>query len=154
LGLSIQLAEGSILRYNNDMSNAFFLPTPQVVPHLDKALARPLREVLQDAGVSCRASGVWTERPVLIDREFDGIQKEPGDWGAVRVGVPASSTDQQAARSAAYAMAYAIMDIVARESVRGATWAKISAPKGRPPSGVRPMSSAERQRAYRLRHAD
>lgn len=47
-------------------------------------------------------------------------------------------------------MAYSVMDVVARESIRFGEWRKPSAPRGRPPSG-KAMGVAERQRAFKMR---
>ena len=99
----------------------------------------------------CRASGRWAERRVAIDRGPElAIVTEPGDAGLVRVRVPASLTPRQAARWALSALAYGLMDLVARESIRGADWAKPAPPRGRPATGTA-SSNRERQRAHRRR---
>jgi hypothetical protein len=79
------------------------------------------------------------------------IEAEPGDYGKVRVGAPEKLDGQSMARYAIGAMAYALMDGVARESIRGAAWARADR-RGRP---VRvagsPKSNKERQRTFRAR---
>jgi hypothetical protein len=140
------------------MSKAFF-PPARIVASLDTRGAITLRELLERAGAPCRASGRWTERPVVLVPGSADIEREPGDWGAVRIGVPsrmapraaAPATSRAMARHACLAMAYGLMDIVARESLRGLPWAKPAAPRGRPRSGTT-MTNAQRQAAYRARH--
>lgn len=132
------------------MSTPLFFPTPRIVKDVDVTLAITLREVLARAGIPCRASGRWTERLVVIDPAFDGIEREAGDWGAVRIGAPAELGQRDQARHAIAALAYGLMDVVARESIRGQAWARPSRPRGRPASGAA-LSAAKRQRRHRAR---
>jgi len=87
---------------------------------------------------------------VLVQGSAD-IEREAGDWGAVRIGVPSRVAPRAMARYACLAMAYGLMDIVARESVRGLPWTRPAAPRGRPRSGTA-MTNAQRQAAHRARH--
>jgi hypothetical protein len=48
------------------------------------------------------------------------------------------------------AMAYAVHDLVAKQSISGAAWGRISAPRGRIALGTA-LSVAERQRRFRAR---
>jgi hypothetical protein len=127
-----------------------YFPTPRVVERLDGRGARPLHEWLARAGLPCRASGAWIDRPVRVVPGQSGIEREPGDWGRVRIGVPAGLSARDEARWAIAAMAYGLVDLVARESIRGQPWARPAAARGRPPSGTA-KSNRERQRAYRAR---
>ena len=112
-----------------------------------------LRELCRRAGVPCKASGRWAERPVAVDYGNEiALVAQPGEGGIVRVCVPALLSPTEAARCALAALAYGLMDLVARESIRGAAWADPAAPRGRPVSGTA-QSNRERQRAYRKRHA-
>jgi hypothetical protein len=136
------------------MSIPLFYPTPTYVASLPLTKPMSLAELCARAGVPCRGSGAWTARQVQVQADRGGLSltSEPGYKGRVRVLVPEHLDAQQAARVALGAMAYALMDLVARESIRGAAWAKPDKPRGRPPSG-RALSSAQRQRAYRAKRA-
>jgi hypothetical protein len=88
---------------------------------------------------------------VPADEPF--IVAKPGGFGAVRVGVPKrhGRSPVHAARYALGALAYALFDGVARESIRAADWSKIEV-LGRPKAG-RAMTTAVRQRRYRANQA-
>jgi hypothetical protein len=143
-------------------SLAFLVPLFYSVPILSKALPPggfvPLERVCAAAGVRCAASGSWNQRPVRIakDEALHGqsvvIHKEPEDFGAVEIRVPAGLSDRDSARLALCAMAYGLMDLVARQSIRGQAWTAPAARAGRPAfvSG-RAMSNAERQARFRAR---
>ncbi len=133
------------------MSIPFFFPLPRVVPNINIDDAMTLRSLLESAGAQCRASGRWTERLIVLVHGESGIERAPGDWGAVRIGIPQADSALAAARYAAAAMAYALMDVVARESIKGLPWTKPSAPRGRPPKPGA-QTNAARQRSFRLRH--
>ncbi len=132
------------------MATPLFFPTARLVPHIDRHQALTLREVLLAAGAQCRASGPWTQRPIVIAPGSTAVEREPGDWGAVRVGVPQAASAASAARMAALVLAYQLMDPVARESVRGLDWARVCPPVGRPRSGTA-FTNAQRQRSSRAR---
>lgn len=104
------------------------------------------------AGAQCRASGPWTQRPIVIAPGSTTVEREPGDWGAVRVGVPNAASAATSARMAALVLAYQLMDPVARASVKGLDWARVRPPVGRPRSGIA-LTNAERQRLSRARKA-
>lgn len=136
------------------MALPLFFPTPRIVAHIDPQAARPLHDLLVQAGVPCRASGRWTERLVTVTAgEQLDIEREPGDWGGVRITVPAGLSARGAARLAVGALAYGLMDLVARESIRGQAWARPTLPRGRPRSGMA-LSGRERQRIHRARRAE
>jgi hypothetical protein len=133
------------------MSVPLFFPPPQILEHVSSAGARTLRSLLAEAGAPCRASGPFTERPIRVIAGEPGLlQKEPGDWTVVVVGVPSGLSERDAARHAAAVLAYGLMDVVARESLRGLPWAKPAPPRGRPRRGEA-VSNRERQRAHRQR---
>ena len=133
------------------MSTPLFFSAPRIVAHIDTRGAHSLRELLAEAGAPCLASGPWTERLVrIVPSGQRRIDKEPGDWTPVCVHVTAGLSGRDAARFAAAAMAYGLMDLVARQSIRGQQWAKPARPRGRPPTGAA-RSNRERQRAYRSR---
>jgi hypothetical protein len=134
------------------MNVPLFFPTARLVAHIDRQEATPLREVLLVAGAQCRASGPWTQRPIVIAPGSTTVEREPGDWGAVRVGVPKAASAATAARMASLVLAYQLMDAVARESVKGLDWARVRPPVGRPRSGIA-STNAERQRLSRARKA-
>jgi hypothetical protein len=132
------------------MRMPLFFPPAKIKRRVDRRGAVPLRDLISQSGATCRASGAWVKRLVSVVRDGVFIEKEPGDWTPVRIGVPAGLSDRDAARFAVAAMAYGVMDLVARESIRGEPWASPSMPAGRPRSGTAKSASA-RQRAYRAR---
>lgn len=133
------------------MSTPLFFPPPRIVEHIDTRGAHTLREVLAEAGAPCRASGSWTERLIsIVPHHQSRIEKEPGDWTPVRILLPAGLSARDAARYAVAAMAYGLMDLVARQSIRGQPWAKPARARGRPPTGAA-RTNRERQRAFRRR---
>jgi len=134
------------------MSSPFFIPPARIVPSIDVSSAVPLSALLAAAGAECKASGAWTERQIVVDRGAPGLlEREPGDWAAVRIGVVAKVSARSAARFAVLVLAYGIMDLVARQSIAGLPWARPTVPRGRPRASA-PLSAAERQRRWRSRH--
>ena len=129
------------------MKIPLFFPIPLLVSTIDVQDALPLHVWIDRAGVPCRASGRWIDRPVVAAPNTQ-TQREPGDWGAVRVGVPQGLSSQDEARYVVVVMAFSVMDLVARESIRGAAWARPSPPPGRAPTGLA-KSNRERQRTHR-----
>jgi len=133
------------------MSIPLFFPAVEYVPHLKvSARAMTLRALCEAAGVLCKASGAWTDR--VVDLAFADdvkIVAGPGDWSAVRICSPIIDR-RLAARLGLAVMAYSLHDLVARQSIIGAPWARISAPRGRIARGVA-LSTAERQRRFRAR---
>ena len=131
-----------------------FFPCPRYTPHLHCRRTVTLSVLCQAAGVSCRATGLWTERPVEVVVAVEGarpsVEAQPGLSGAVRVTTPVGLNEREAARYALAALAYALFDLVARQSIRGAAWARPTLPKGRARSG-QAKSNAVRQRAFRAR---
>jgi hypothetical protein len=134
------------------MSIPLFFPPVDYVPRLRLSKqALSLRALCGAAGVSCKASGAWTERIVdVIPYRNLQIVAEPGDWSPVQISVPGVS-GRAAARLALAVMAYAVHDLVAKQSISGVAWRRISAPRGRIASGTA-LSVAERQRRFRARH--
>jgi len=110
-----------------------FFPDTEYVPHLAREGTIPLHALCEECGVSCRASGAWIERPILLvratqDFPYGRLRAEPGYRNAVEVSVPNHYCDtrQSMARYALGALAYSnLRDLVSRESIRNAPWAKI-----------------------------
>jgi hypothetical protein len=137
------------------MSTALLYPPPEIVASLQAKGALSLRALCALAGVPCRASGAWTERKVRLVRGTGlRIRKEPGDEGMVEIALPdvAGVRSTTAARAALGVLAYGLMDLVARESVRHADWARPAPPRGRPKTGLA-LPNRERQRRFRERRA-
>jgi hypothetical protein len=133
------------------MALPLFFPVPKFVPTVSRAHALTLRQVCERAGVACRASGAWTLRPIsIVAGDSISVTAEPGSWGAVQIEVPRGTSQQAAARLALGVLAYALMDGVARESIRGAAWAKPAPPRGRPRAG-KALNIRERQRRHQAR---
>jgi hypothetical protein len=135
------------------MSLPLHFPVPSYSPRLQTAVVNTVRQLCELAGVACRASGAWTSRPVeIVPAEEPFIVAEPGGFGSVRVGVPKrhNKSPMHAARYALGALAYALFDGVARESIKSAEWSKIEV-LGRPKT-ARALTSAARQRRYRAAH--
>lgn len=140
------------------MSIPLFYPPARYVAKLQLRQPIALWKLCELAGVSCRASGDWVDRQVEVVVRPAGaleIEAEPGYKGRVRVSLSAahSAMQQQAYRIALGALAYGLMDGVARESIRGADWARPTLPRGRPRSGTA-QTSAERQRRHRAKQRD
>lgn len=139
------------------MSLPLFFPAPSYVTsataQADVGTTMSLRELCARAGVACQASGAWTERCVtLTDTEGPGfVRAKPGSSAAVCIGVPPAYQGDDRHRYALGVMAYSLMDLVARQSIAGAPWAKVER-RGRPalPAGQR-LSNKERQRRHRAR---
>ena len=134
------------------MATPIFFPPARYEIAPDRARARlyRLHALCAAAGVPCRASGDWVRRRVFVRTggEYE-ICAQPGYCGDVVVTVPAGE-EKPAARQALAALAYGLFDGVARESIRGAPWARPAAPPGRPRRG-QAKTTAERQRAFRQR---
>ena len=132
--------------------NIFFIPPIRYVALLPTQKSRTTRELCAHAGVPCRASGAWTERRIQI--AYSGtikISAEPGDWGVVRIEVPVKGVKKRS-QMALYILAYGLHDLVAKQSIIGAAWAVVKAPRGRPSRGCA-LSSRDRQRRFRAKQS-
>ena len=130
------------------MSTPLFFPVPRYVAHLPPSAAyRPLRHWCEVAGVRCKASGAWVDRPVRLRSGPYAIVAEASPGNRVTISAP-SRRGVSLARYALGALAYTLMDGVARQSVRGEDWTRPSARVGRPRTG-RARNSRERQRLLR-----
>ena len=154
------------------MSTPLFFPIVQYVPRLELRNSLSIRELCSNAGVACRASGVWTERKVeVICGMRAQVLAEPGDWGSVKItiaskpgasfpavarswslGMPVSRTEREQARYALAVLAFSLHDLVAKESIKGQPWLQVSPPKGRPRTG-KALTTRERQIRYRIAHS-
>ena len=130
-------------------------PHVKYVPRLARDGATPLDELCNRAEARCEAVGAWTKRPVVIVEAGAAepwIRAEPGDWGAVEIGVPPISNELRRARWVLGALAFsALFDQVARATVAGKEWARIEKPRGPSPKLRRPLSTTERQQRFRSR---
>lgn len=144
------------MRYYNDiMTLPLFFPTVQYVKTIDRAAAIPLEKLCEQAGEQCQAFGAWTQRPIVLCTLAAGeppwVHAEPGDWGAVEVGVPERGSDMLRAQWALGALAFVLFDGVARATVLGKKWAQIERPRGREPRARLAMTNSERQKGFRER---
>ena len=132
------------------MSIPLFLPIPVYAPIVPSAKAMTILALCARAGVACKASGTWVNRPIDIltrPNAPPSVVAAPGDWGVVRI--TQRETDRvRAAQFALAVMAYAIHDVVCRQSIAGQPWANIALPRGRLKK-ARVASNAERQRKFR-----
>ncbi len=113
-----------------------------------------LRELCKAAGCECRATGEWTNRPVVIDTSrTDYIEIGQADWMPVRIGVVSTAKPIEQARYALGAMAYAVFDVVARQSIAGLAWSRVASARGRPPLS-KALTGAQRQRRFRTKNAN
>lgn len=109
-----------------------WFPDPQHVDHIDRAGAVTIERLCELAQTPCRASGAWTQRPVVLHVIEAGqepwLRAERKDYGAVEIGVPPLSSDAvEQARWALGCLAYSpLRDPVALASCRGQDWARIS----------------------------
>lgn len=133
------------------MSIPLYFPIPRYVARLASGSSyRPLRYWCEVAGVRCKASGAWVERPVQVLAGPVAIIAEASPGNRVAIRGPRNADRVSLARYALGALAYALMDGVARESIRGADWARPAARVGRPRTG-RARNARERQRLFRAR---
>lgn len=130
----------------------FYFPVPRYVPRLPRGKGyQSIFQWCTLAGIECRASGRWIERMVRVAPGPSAeIVAEASPNDAVFIQMPHHASPKECARYALAALAYALMDGVARESIRGATWARVSAHAGRPSTG-QALNTRERQRLFRLR---
>lgn len=131
-------------------------PHVKYVPHLERNGAVTLEGLCLQAQTRCEAVGAWTQRTIiLIDAgsRDPWIRAEPGDWGAVEIGVPTlGGSEVRRARWALGALAFStLFDQVARATVAGKEWARIEMPRGPAPQPRRPFTAAERQQRFRDR---
>lgn len=105
-----------------------------------------IKELCDDARISCKATGEWVHRKVFIHH---------GDTARIAVDIDGSvaiettkRTRSSIAREALLLLAYGVFDLVARESVKGLPWSRATPPAGRPKTGVA-LNNAERQARFR-----
>lgn len=129
-----------------------FFPTVRYVPAIDRSQAITLEQLCERAAGRCEAFGRWVQRPVVLLRAHEQapwLKAEPGDWGAVEIGVPNRGSAQREAQWALGALAFVLFDGVARATVQGKAWARIEQPRGPAPKPRRAASNSERQRRFR-----
>lgn len=134
------------------MSIPLFLPIPVYANLPPSAKALTIRALCTRAGVACKASGRWVDRPVeLVKRTHaaPSVLAAPGDWGLVRI-THGEQNQVKAAQFALAIMAYSLHDLVCRQSIAGQPWAQIALPRGRMKK-PKAASNAERQQQFRAR---
>ena len=102
-----------------------FFPTVRYVPAIDRSQAITLEQLCERAAGRCEAFGRWVQRPVVLLRAHEQapwLKAEPGDWGAVEIGVPNRGSAQREAQWALGALAFVLFDGVARATVQGKAW--------------------------------
>jgi hypothetical protein len=134
------------------MSIPLFLPIPTYADLAPPAKALTIRALCARAGVACKATGQWVDRPVelvLKTNAAPNVVAAPGDWGVVRI-THAETDKVKAAQFALAVMAYAMHDLVCRQSIAGQAWAQIALPRGRLRK-PKAASNAQRQQQFRAR---
>lgn len=132
-------------------------PKVSIMAKVPRGRAFTVRSLCRAAKIPCRVTGPSTKRRVYLRfaRELTthdiNIYREPGVLGAVTIETVPWRSDQEQAVQALGALAYAVFDYAARESLRGRPEAKNQKPVGRPKK-QRPLTGAERQRRWRERH--
>jgi hypothetical protein len=137
-----------------------WFPDPQYVDRVDRAGAVTIERLCELAHTPCRASGAWTQRPVVL-HVLEGalapwLRAEREDYGAVEIGVPpldGSAVEQ--ARWALGCLAYSpLRDLVALASCKGQHWARISPdmPPARPQLSAQVQAFVEELAQLYLRH--
>jgi len=143
------------------MKMPLFFPIPtrvrSVAESTHAGTTLSLYDLCEQAQVPCKATGTWTMRNVTVHTpEKSGVAPsivcEPGSQGSVVITTPANLNPKDASRYALAAMAYGLFDFVARESVRGCSWARPTLPAGRKRSGTA-KSNSVRQREFQARKA-
>ena len=131
-------------------------PPAKLVVEVPRGSATTVESLCRQAGIECRVTGPSASRVVYLrSSPHLEVHQEPGNSGAVSVGLPGElprNDPRKAATRVLAVLAYVVFDYAARESVRGWPEMLVSLPRGRPRS-PRPMTGAERQRRWRRKHA-
>lgn len=129
----------------------YFIPPIKYVSALSDKKFISIRELCRLVDIPCRASGIWANRQIAIQYGKEcTIRSEPGDWGKVKVTLPAKTKRKQA-QIALCILAYGLHDLVAKESIKGLSWSRICPPSGRPRK-KRALTNKECQKKYREKH--
>ncbi len=132
------------------MSNIFFYPPIIFLNSIKLNKPLSIARLCSQLKIPCKASGDWIERKVEIKYGQQLIiESEPGDWGAVRITMKKSTVVKEA-QTALLVLAYALHDLVAKESIKNLTWSRIPVPMGRIKTG-KALSNSERQQRFRNR---
>jgi len=133
------------------MSILLFPPNISYKKQLFCSHARSIKQLCEQAGITCKASGKWVARQVeIIPGAEPQVSAEPGDWGKVQITLPAKYSLKKRARLALAILAYRFHDLVAKQSIKDHDWARITPPPGRPRS-KKALSNRERQRLFQAR---
>lgn len=153
-------ATRSPLVYDGENMLPLWFPDPQHVDHIDRAGAVTVERLCELAQTQCRASGAWTQRPVVLHVIEAGkepwLRAEREDYGAVEVGVPSLAGNAiEQARWALGCLAYSpLRDPVALASCRRQDWARVSLdlPIARPQLSAQTRAFVEELAQVYLRH--
>ena len=131
-------------------------PPATIVVEAPRGKTHTVESLCHQAGIECRVTGPSASRVVYLHRAGHlEVHREPGNAGAVSIGLPGDLPEDET-REAAFlvlaVLAYVVFDYAARESVRGRPEMRVSLPRGRPQS-LNPMTGAERQRRWREKQA-
>lgn len=95
-----------------------FIPTPTYVNKLPDGIELTLAELCDRAGVVCQASGKWIDRKVILVDSKELFIKAIPSGGAVAIGIAGADDGKRSAMLALHLMAYSVLDVVAKESIR------------------------------------
>ncbi len=126
------------------------IPTYHLKPRFG-GLITTVRKLCATNNIQCRFEGVSAHRVIRVVKSRKPFIECAPNQGPVCIGTRYPVISKAAQEYALSAMAYAVFDLVARESVRGIKKFSQIRLVGRPRSG-RIKSNAERQREYRERH--
>jgi hypothetical protein len=138
------------------MKIPLFFPPARLVKSIGDSGTVSLAELCELAGVRCAASGSWVGRRIRVvaTPHLKGvsvvIRKEPEDYGSVEISVSDEIDIRDAARLSLGAMAYGLMDLVARQSIKNQDWTVPAMRPGRP-RAIQALSGADRQRRLRAK---
>ena len=130
-------------------------PPATIVVEAPRGKTHTVESLCHQAGIECRVTGPSASRVVYLHRAGHlEVHREPGNTGAVSVGLPGDLPEKprEAALLVLAVLAYVVFDYAARESVRGRPEMRVSLPRGRPRSPTT-MTGAERQRRWREKQA-
>jgi hypothetical protein len=157
-------ATRSPLVYHGENMLPLWFPDRLHVDHIGRAGAGAgavtIERLCELAQTPCRASGAWTQRPVVLHVIHQGqepwLRAEHEDYGAVEVGVPPLADDAvEQARWALGCLAYSsLRDPVALASCRRQDWVRVSPdlPVARPQLSAQARAFVDELAQVYLRH--
>jgi len=125
-----------------------YIPQPTIVRSLPPGRSVSFRELCEEAGVSCRVTGMSADRSLKISLAGElSAARMPGNLSPVWLGVPRGPARRRALLALGL-LAYGVFDYAARETLRGLPESRAENAAGRPRTG-QALTGAERQRRYR-----